>query len=164
MTLNRSAAVTLCLALGSLSALLILGALLFEYGFGLAPCELCMAQRYPHYAAILAGVGGGLLLSRDALPARTGPWVAGLTLGLVALSGAIGVYHAGVEWHFWAGPAACTGNAAHYAGGRLDWNATGPKCDVAAWRLLGISMAGYNALISLGASAAAAWAWATKRL
>ncbi len=67
----------------------------------------------------------------------------------------IGVYHAGVEWHFWAGPSACTGSAFQIVG-KLDLNAHVVSCDHAAWRLFGISMAGYNAIISLGAAVIAA--------
>ncbi|HEY6579013.1 MAG TPA: disulfide bond formation protein B, partial [Rhizomicrobium sp.] len=67
---------------------------------------------------------------------------------LIATSGAIGVYHAGVEWHWWPGPQSCTGPAFHYVGGPLDLNAPVVLCDIAAWRLFGISLAGYNALIS----------------
>jgi disulfide bond formation protein DsbB len=71
-----------------------------------------------------------------------------LALLLVATSGAIGVFHAGVEWQWWPGPSACT--TGYVFTGKLDLNAPVPRCDVAAWRLFGISMAGYNALISLG--------------
>ena len=81
--------------------------------------------------------------------------IAVAALTLVALSGAIGVYHAGVEWHLWAGPSTCTGNAFKVTG-PLDLNAHIVMCDVAAWRLFGISIAGYNAIISLGAAGLAA--------
>jgi disulfide bond formation protein DsbB len=74
-----------------------------------------------------------------------------LTLLLVATSGAIGVFHAGVEWQWWPGPSACT--TGYVFTGKLDLNAPVPRCDVAAWRLLGISMAGYNAVVSLGTAA-----------
>ncbi len=62
----------------------------------------------------------------------------------------IGVYHAGIEWHWWPGPQACTGPRFEYTG-TIDFNAHVVMCDIAAWRLFGISMAGYNAVISLGA-------------
>jgi disulfide bond formation protein DsbB len=78
--------------------------------------------------------------------------MAPFAIAALALSGLIGIYHAGVEWMLWEGPAACTGLG-------FDPSAlSGPdafrvvRCDVAAWRLLGISLAGYNALFSLGAA------------
>jgi disulfide bond formation protein DsbB len=69
----------------------------------------------------------------------------------VAVSGAIAVYHAGVEWHWWPGPSQCTGSAFKLSG-TLDLNAPIVMCDRAAWRLFGLSLAGYNAIISLGAA------------
>ena len=139
----------IALMLGTVSLVLILGALGFEYIGGYPPCEMCMWQRYPHYAAILAGLGGGLLLQYGALPQSLAKPVAILAALLVAITGAIGIYHAGVEWQMWAGPSACTGTAFQIAG-KLDLNAHVVSCDHAAWRLFGISMAGYNAAISLG--------------
>ena len=145
------------LGLGLLSLALMLGALGFEYIGGYPPCEICMWQRYPHVAAIVVGLGGGLAVLSGRLGAGPGRLFAELAMVLVALSGLIGVYHAGVEWHVWAGPAACTGQVFEYTGA-LDLNAHIVQCDNAAWRLFGISMAGYNALISLGAAGLAALA------
>ncbi len=144
----------IALVLGAISAALILGALAFQYIGGYPPCEMCMWQRYPHFAAILAGLGGGLLLQMGVLPQSLARPVMLLALLAVAISGCIGVYHAGVEWHFWKGPSACTGAAVQIIGG-LDLNAHIVSCEHAAWRLFGISMAGYNAVISLGAVVAA---------
>lgn len=139
----------IALMLGTVSLVLILGALGFEYIGGYPPCEMCMWQRYPHFAAIVVGLGGGLLLQYGALPRNLAKPIAILTALLVAITGIIGIYHAGVEWKMWAGPAACTGTAFQITG-KLDLNAHVVSCDHAAWRLFGISMAGYNALISLG--------------
>jgi disulfide bond formation protein DsbB len=116
-----------------------------------------MWQRYPHFAAIVIGLGGGLLLQMNMLPHSLAKPVAGLAMLCVAATGAIGVYHAGVEWHWWAGPSSCTG-AAFQIGGALDLDAHVVSCDHAAWRLFGISMAGNNALVSLGAAILAAFA------
>ena len=139
--------------LGAVALALILGALGFEYLGGYPPCEMCMWQRWPHYAAIVIGLGGAAWAGP--LRARAGRLFAETAMVLVALSGVIGVYHAGVEWHVWAGPTACTGNAFRFSG-TLDLNARIVMCDVAAWRLFGISMAGYNAMISLGTAGVAA--------
>jgi disulfide bond formation protein DsbB len=157
--MNRFSATQIALLLGAISAALILGALGFQYIGGYPPCEMCMWQRYPHFGAIVAGLVGGLLLTMGALPQNLAKSVAIVTLLLVAATGLIGVYHAGVEWHFWAGPAACTGSAFQISG-KLDLNAHVVSCDHAAWRLFGISMAGYNAIISLGAAVIAALALA----
>jgi disulfide bond formation protein DsbB len=144
------------LILGAISALLILVVLGFQYLAGILPCEMCQWQRWPHFAAVAVGLGGGALLLMGAIPARAAPWIAGVAALLIAISGFIGVYHAGVEWRIFPGPSACTGPAFHLTGGPLDLNAIGPRCDVAAWRLFGISLAGYNAIVSLSVAAIAA--------
>jgi len=143
----------IALAMGLLGLALVLGALGFQYLDGLPPCEMCMWQRYPHIAAAVIGLGGGLVVRSGVIDSRLGRPLAVVTTLLVALSGAVAVYHAGVEWHWWKGPGACTGSA---FSGPLDLNAKVVMCDVAAWRLFGLSLAGYNALISLGAAAIAA--------
>jgi disulfide bond formation protein DsbB len=140
--------------LGASAFLLILGALWFQYFEHLAPCEMCMWQRYPHILAGFAGIGGYMLVRAGVLPRSIGNAVAIATVCLIALSGAIGVYHAGVEWHWWPGPQACTGNAFRLSGGALDLNAPVVSCDHAAWRLFGLSLAGYNAILSFALAAA----------
>jgi disulfide bond formation protein DsbB len=157
--MNKLSDTQIALVLGALSLCLILGALGFQYIGGYPPCEMCMWQRYPHFGAIVVGLIGGLLLTMGALPKNLAKPVAVVTLLLVAATGLIGVYHAGVEWHFWAGPSACTGSAFALSG-KLDLNAHVVSCDHAAWRLFGVSMAGYNALISLGGAMIAAMALA----
>ena len=143
--------------LGLVSLALILGALGFQYIGGYPPCEMCMWQRYPHFAAIAIGLVGGLLLTMNVLPSSLAKPIAWLALLCVAVTGGIGVYHAGVEWHWWQGPSACTGPV-FQLGAKLDLNAHVVSCEHAAWRLFGISMAGYNAIISLGAAFIAAFA------
>ena len=147
----KLSAVQIALALGAVSASLILGALAFQYIGGYPPCEMCMWQRYPHFGAILVGLGGGLLIAAGILPQNLAKPIAVLAALLIAITGLIGVYHAGVEWHLWKGPSACTGPAVQLSG-TLDLNAHVVSCENAAWRLFGISMAGYNAIISLGAA------------
>jgi len=136
---------------GAVGLALILGALFFQYVLNYPPCEMCHWQRWPHIAAAIVGLGGGLLLRGGFLKSQVAMPLAVLTTLLVATSGALGVFHAGVEWQWWPGPAACT--TGYVFTGNLDLNAPVPHCDIAAWRLFGISMAGYNAVISLGAAA-----------
>ncbi|HUO88583.1 MAG TPA: disulfide bond formation protein B [Rhizomicrobium sp.] len=137
---------------GAVSLALILGALFFQYILNYPPCEMCHWQRWPHIAAAIIGLGGALAIGAGLLNARAAVIVAVLAILGVAASGVLGVYHAGVEWHFWTGPTACT-TGFRYTGGPIDLNAPVPRCDNAAWRLFGISLAGYNAAISLAAAA-----------
>ncbi|HEV2649679.1 MAG TPA: disulfide bond formation protein B [Rhizomicrobium sp.] len=144
-------ATRLALLMGAVSLALILGALGFQYIGNYPPCEMCHWQRWPHIAAAVVGLIGGLLLSSGVLPARTAPFVAALAILGVAAGGVMGVYHAGVEWHWWLGPQACT--TGFVFNGHLDLTAPVPHCDIPAWTLFGISLAGYNAIFSLGAAA-----------
>lgn len=115
-------------------ALLLGGAYISEYGFGLFPCEMCWWQRWPHFAAI-----GLALISTIAPPKRM--WIA-LAAGGILTSGLIGGFHAGVEYRWWEGITGCTGT---------DFNSFDlVRCDVPAWTLGGISLAGFNALLSIG--------------
>ena len=112
---------------------------------------MCIWQRWPHGAAILFGlVGGGLVIAR-AVPASLARTLAVLAILALAISGAIGIFHAGVEWKLWPGPAECSGIG--YVPGRDDFKPLQiVRCDEAQWRLFGISLAGYNAVLSLGAA------------
>lgn len=128
------------------SASLLLGALAFQHLGGLAPCKLCLWQRWPHGAAILIGVLALALPRIAALPALG-------ALAALTTSG-IGVYHTGVERGWWEGPNTCTSGP---VGGLssselLDriMNAPLVRCDEVAWQMAGLSMASWNALLSLG--------------
>lgn len=118
------------------------GALASQYVFGLPPCEMCHWQRWPHYAALVPATGAFVL------PVAARRPLVLLAALLVAISGAIGVFHAGVEYGWWQGVTACTAPAATTLEDLL--NAPLVRCDVAPWELFGISLAGYNAIISLG--------------
>lgn len=132
--------------------LLLGGALLSQYAGGLAPCEMCYWQRWPHAAAIAfallailmrGGAGGRLFLVLAALS--------------IATSGGIGIFHAGVEYGWWEGLTACaTGAAGGSAQDVLNAIMATPlvRCDVPQWTLLGISLAGYNAILSLASAVA----------
>ncbi|MFW2543972.1 disulfide bond formation protein B [Primorskyibacter sp. 2E107] len=126
------------------SAALMLGALGFQFIGEMPPCKLCYWQRYGHVLAIVAG---GLALWRPVMP----------LIGLGALgalsSSAIGLYHAGVEQKWWEGPNSCTsGSIAGLTPEELLQKITDAplvRCDEIPWEMLGLSMAGWNALISL---------------
>lgn len=129
-----------------LPAALLGGALIGEYGFGLYPCEMCMWQRWPHLAAIVFAL---LALFMRSSP-RSIPLVVAAALSILA-SGLIGGFHAGVEYGWWEGLTSCATNIP--AGGDLldsIMNAPLVRCDVAPWSLFGISLAGYNFLLSAG--------------
>jgi disulfide bond formation protein DsbB len=150
LTLRTNAAVALFV--GGMSAALLLGALAFQYLGGLAPCEMCVWQRWPHGVATALGLGGGLLVMTRALPEKAARPLAVLAIAAIAISGFIGIFHAGVEWKLWPGPSACTGFG--YVPGADDFNTLKViRCDEAQWRLFGISLAGYNAVFSLGVAA-----------
>ena len=138
--LGPSARLAQRLALG-IPALLLAGAFVSEYGFGLYPCEMCWWQRWPHIAAIALG-----LLSTVAPPRKA--WIALAALAIL-ISGAIGGFHAGVEYGWWDG---ITGCATIDAGGGDPLAAVlaAPviRCDQAPWSFLGLSLAGWNAVIS----------------
>ena len=136
--------------------LLMLGALGFQYLGELPPCKLCYWQRYPHVAAIVIG----------AVALITGwrflPWLG----ALAALStAAVGAYHVGVEQGWWEGPTTCTSGAIDglSTDALLDQIMGAPliRCDEIAWQMLGLSMAGWNAVLSL--TLAVVWMLAARR-
>lgn len=152
--LESPPAVGAALFAGGVSAALLLGAFAFQYLGGLAPCEMCIWQRWPHGAAILFGLVGGGLVGLRALPPHLARTLALLAIAAIAISGAIGIFHAGVEWKLWPGPPECTGFG--YVPGRDEFKPLQiVRCDEAQWRLFGISLAGYNAVFSLAVAAIA---------
>lgn len=134
---------TLVLAAAGGSLALLLGAFAFQ-AMGYAPCQLCLWQRWPHAAAVL--VGAGVLISRQG-------WLCWLGAAAALTTAAIGAFHVGVEQHWWQGLASCTANAlAGVSAGDLlstDTTVGAPvRCDQVAWSLFGISMAGFNVILS----------------
>ncbi|MGC6497340.1 MAG: disulfide bond formation protein B [Candidatus Puniceispirillaceae bacterium] len=138
------------IAAALISASLLAGAFLFEYVGGMAPCSLCIWQRWAHVAIIICalaslGYGAG---APDRLRA-------GLVITMMAALSSVGIagYHAGVEWQLWAGPAGCT--AALDTGADIadlvDSLLATPvvRCDDVPWSLFGLSMAGWNMLLSV---------------
>jgi disulfide bond formation protein DsbB len=139
------------------SAAMLAVAHAFQTFGGLAPCALCYHQREVYWVALGVGLAG-YLMSRFMRPAATRK-AACAALALIFLFGAgLAAYHAGVEWKWWPGPTTCTGGPSGVdAGAMADLlkgkSVTAPSCDNAAWVWMGLSMAGWNALASLGLSA-----------
>ena len=147
------------------SAALLLGALAFQHLGGMAPCALCIWQRWPHLAALLIGL---LALS---LAGRLGGPLGGRLLPLLgalaaATSAGIGLFHVGVEQGWWDGLATCSAgsvagiSAADLMNPAVDVAAV-VRCDEIAWSLMGISMAGWNVIASM--ILAAIWLTAARR-
>ena len=151
---NPAAATALAVAAGS--AATILGAYYFQYVLGFFPCPLCLEQRYFHYAAIPLA-----LIVAIAARYRAPRALIQCGLGLVALlligGAAVAIYHSGVEWKWWPGPQDCSGPLNPIGGNLLDQlkSINVVRCDEAPWRFLGVSMAGWNAVISLARAAIA---------
>jgi len=124
------------------------GALLSQYWGGLAPCELCLLQRWPWAAAIVISFVGTMVGGRSALP-----WLALMLAALFAISSMLGFYHVGVEHHWFAGPSTCSGAAT--AADTVEalkaqiLRQQPVRCDEVPWSLWGISLAGWNLLASL---------------
>jgi disulfide bond formation protein DsbB len=151
------------LAIMAIAAATLAGAWFFQLVLEILPCPMCLEQRYAYYFAVPFAA---LLAFVAAKGAPRSLVLAGLAiLALAALGNAVfGAYHAGVEWGFWKGPTDCTGTGFNpgSAGSLLD-NLDKVKiirCDEVQFRFLGISLAGYNALISLLMAAIAAWGMA----
>ena len=144
-------AVAAALIIAAVGAATIAGAWFFELVLKLRPCPLCLEQRVPYYIGIPLALAVAFAAWRGA-PREL---VVGGLLALAALMAwgvYLGVFHAGVEWKWWPGPAECSGAASFGpAGGLMDRlkDIVGVRCDEAAWRFLGLSLAGYNAAISL---------------
>ena len=156
---DANPALTAALVVTAIAAATLAGAWYFQLVLDIRPCPLCLEQRYAYYLAIPLGALTALAASRHA--ARP-VLLAGLAvLALAALGNAgLGTYHAGVEWGFWQGPTDCTGPVGNLGSAgdllkRLD-TVKVIRCDEVQWRFLGLSLAGYNVLISLLMAAIAA--------
>ncbi len=156
-------AMVAALTVAIVGTLTIAGAWFFELVLKLHPCPLCLEQRWPYYV----GIPLALLVAFAARKVPRLTVVGGLLAiaGLMAWGVWLGVFHAGIEWKLWTGPQACSGApqlgpATDFLKRLQDINIT--RCDEAAWRFLGLSLAGYNALISFAlAGVALAGAWKT---
>jgi disulfide bond formation protein DsbB len=153
-------ALSAALAITAIAAATLAGAWFFQLVLDIRPCPLCLEQRYAYYLAIPLGALVAFAAARDVPRAVL---LAGLAiLAAAALGNAwLGAYHAGVEWKFWQGPTDCSGPLVNLgsAGNLLERLETTKviRCDEVQWRFLGLSLAGYNVLISLAMAAIAGW-------
>ena len=158
--LHQDPALTAALSITAIAAATLAGAWFFQLVLDLRPCPLCLEQRYAYYLMIPLAALTALAAVKDA--PRT-VLLAGLAILAAASLGnaVLATYHAGVEWHFWQGPTECTGPIGNLgsAGNLLERLDTVKvvRCDEVQWKFLGLSLAGYNVLISLLMAAIAAW-------
>lgn len=143
------------------SVALLAGAFAFQYLGGLAPCQLCLWQRWPHAAAIL--IGGLAMLAPAGWARRV---LAGCGALALLASAAIGAFHVGVEQKWWEGLASCTAGSVSGLSGADLLNtdivlAPVVRCDEIAWALFGVSMAGWNVAVSV--ALAVLWGLAARR-
>lgn len=131
--------------IAAVAAATIIGAWIFEY-FGYAPCELCLMQRWAYYVAIplslalLVAASPASNLFRYGLVVLTLIWFGSMVFG---------IFHSGVEWGWWPGPTTCTGTGG-LSDGLPDLSKPVVMCDTPAIRIFGLSLAGWNAVISAG--------------
>jgi disulfide bond formation protein DsbB len=153
-------ALTAALAIAAIAAATLAGAWFFQLVLDIRPCPLCLEQRYAYYLAVPLGALVALAAAKDAPRALIYAGLAALASAALTNAG-LGAYHAGVEWGFWPGPTECTGPVLDLGkAGSLFDNLDKVKvirCDEVQWRFLGLSLAGYNVLISLAMAALAAW-------
>jgi len=153
-------ALTAALAITAIAAATLMGAWFFQLVLDIRPCPLCLEQRYAYYLAVPLGALVAIAAVKGAPRALIYAGLAALALAALANAG-LGAYHAGIEWGFWPGPTECTGPVLDLGkAGSLFDNLDKVKvirCDEVQWRFLGVSLAGYNVLISLLMAAIAAW-------
>jgi disulfide bond formation protein DsbB len=153
---TATAAVTIAV----IGAATMAGFFFFQYVLGYPPCPLCLEQRIAYYVAVpLAAM---ILLGLSVNSSRKVLMLALFAIAAAMLYNAgLGVYHSGIEWHWWPGPQDCSGATPNFSsgGGLLEqMNKTRViRCDEAAWRFLGLSLAGYNVIVSLLLAAVALW-------
>jgi disulfide bond formation protein DsbB len=157
---SAAPAQTAALAITVIAAATLAGAWFFQLVLEILPCPLCLEQRYAYYLAVPLGALVAFAAAKGA--ARPIVLTGLVLLGLAALGNAVlGGYHSGVEWHFFQGPTDCTGPIGNLGSAgnllsRLD-TVKVVRCDEVQWRFLGLSLAGYNVLISLLMAAVAVW-------
>lgn len=156
MFMTSRMSLAIAAAILAMAAAALAGAFLFE-ALGYIPCELCLKERIPYYAAVPVAALTIFSITRRARAMTRAAF--GLLVLIFVASALFGAYHAGVEWGFWPGPTACTGALERAATAQdflkqLD-TVKVVRCDSAALRVLGLSLAGWNAVISVGLAALA---------
>jgi disulfide bond formation protein DsbB len=142
-----------------IAAATIAGAWIFQ-AFGIAPCELCLSERIPYYVGVPVAAMTLIFALRESKALMLVGFI--LLFLIFAFSAGFGIYHAGVEWHFWEGPTACTGSTMTKATSMQDFlhqlqTVKVVRCDAVAIRILGLSLAGWNAVISVVLAVIAIW-------
>jgi disulfide bond formation protein DsbB len=168
LRIDANPALAAALAIAAVAVATLAGAWFFQLVLDIRPCPLCLEQRYAYYLVIPLGALTALAAARDAPRAVLVAGLAIVALATLANAG-LGAYHAGVEWGLWKGPTDCTGPVGNLGSAsslleRLD-SFKVIRCDEVQWRFLGLSMAGYNVLISLAMAAIAVWGigWPARR-
>jgi disulfide bond formation protein DsbB len=161
LTLARNDPPLAAAAIVALAGLATIGGFFFfQYVVGLTPCPLCLEQRNAYYISVplaaLLWLGAGHGAQRKVL-----------LLGFLVIAAAmlwntgLSIYHAGIEWKWWPGPAECTGPISNVGTAKdllNQLNTFSPvRCDEAQWRFLGLSLAGYDVLVSLALALVALW-------
>jgi len=157
---RRDPALTAAAAVALIGLATIGGFFFFQYGLGFPPCPLCLEQRNAYYVSVplaaLLWLGSNFGASKKVL-------VAGFALiaAVMLWNTGLSAYHAGVEWKFWPGPQDCSGPIDNFGAAKdllkkLDTISV-VRCDQAAWRFLGLSLAGWDVLVSLALAVIAAW-------
>jgi disulfide bond formation protein DsbB len=158
--IRRDRAVVAALVVFAGSAATILGVWYFQYVLKLPPCPLCLEERVPYHIVIPLSL---LLAIAAMVRAPRALLVVGFLAIIAAMlvGAALGAYHAGVEWLWWPGPTDCSGPISDFSAKGSLLNQLQSihivRCDEAAWRFLGLSLAGYNVLVSLALAAVAAF-------
>jgi disulfide bond formation protein DsbB len=158
--IGANPALVAALTIAAIAAATLAGAWFFQLVLDIRPCPLCLEQRYAYYLAIPLAALTAFVAARNGSGLLV---LAGLAILLLAALGnaVLGAYHAGVEWGFWQGPTDCSGPVGNLGSAgtllqRLD-TVKVIRCDEVQWRFLGLSLAGYNVLISLAMAVIAAW-------
>ena len=157
---DANSALVAALAITAIAAATLAGAWFFQLVLDIRPCPLCLEQRYAYYLVVPLGALTALAAARYVPRAVLVVGLAILAFATLGNSG-LAAYHSGVEWGLWKGPTECTGPIVSLGSAgdllkRLD-SVKVVRCDEVQWRFLGLSLAGYNVLISLSMAAFAAW-------
>jgi len=161
---NKAPYVVAAYIIAAVAALTIAGAWFFQKVMGIIPCELCLYQRIPYYVGIPLAIALAFFGHDPRRSTLARLWL--LLLAAIFIYGAgVGAYHAGVEWGLWPGPTTCSSAGTPKISGNLLSAISRTRvvpCDEVQWSFLGISLAGYNALIASVLATFALWSASRK--